>query len=107
MKQLLCVIFIVSLLVGCASTQPVGILYSGGNFYNGSTIIVDANVKSMVITKTGRACATSVLALVAVGDNSIEAAKRDGMINKVAIINYEVQNVLGVYGTYCTVVKGD
>jgi len=105
MKKLLVALAVVGILGGCASTQPVGIVYSGGNFYNGSTI-VDASVKGAA-TKNGQACASSVLSLVAVGDNSVEAAKKDGGITKVTSINYNVENVLGIYGTYCTEVKGE
>ena len=49
---------------------------------------------------------TSVLGLVATGDASIETAKALGGIKDVVSINYEVNNILGVYGTYCIVVQG-
>lgn len=106
MKKLLASLAVVGLLAGCASTQPVGALYSGGNFYNGATV-VDASAKDVRAVKTGKACATSVLSLVAVGDNSVASAKRNGMITKVSSIDYNVNNVLGLYGSYCTVVKGE
>jgi hypothetical protein len=57
--------------------------------------------------KTGRACMNSILGLVAIGDASLEAAKAAGGITNVANINYEVKNILGVYGEYCLVVKGN
>ncbi|MFN8770512.1 MAG: TRL-like family protein [Neisseriaceae bacterium] len=105
MKKLLALLAVAGFLGGCASTQPVGALYSGGNFYNGATV-VDAN-KDVRLVKTGKSCATSVLSLVATGDNSVAAAKRNGMITKVGSIDYDVMNVLGIYGQYCTVVKGE
>jgi len=49
----------------------------------------------------------SVLALVAWGDATIDDAMRAGNISKVATVDYEVQNPLGIYGTYCTVVTGE
>jgi len=106
MKKLLAGLAIAGLLGGCATTQPVGIVYSDGHFYNGSTI-VSANAKDIPATKTGQSCATSWLYLVALGDNSVETAKVAGGITKVATIDYEVKNLLGIYGSYCTIVKGN
>ena len=57
-------------------------------------------------TKTGKACAMSILELVALGDASISAAKKEGGITQVAHVDYDVMNILGVYGTVCTVVVG-
>ncbi len=106
MKKLISLILCSSLLLsGCASLQPVGVIYSGGDFYNGATV-VSANER-ITHSKTGKSCAMSVLSLVAVGDNSVESAKKDGMITRVSSIDYRVDNVLGVYGTYCTIVKGE
>ena len=57
-------------------------------------------------TKTGEACQESYFGLVSTGDSSIETAKQNGNITKVASINLEKKNVL-VYGRTCTVVKGE
>lgn len=58
-------------------------------------------------TKTGRACANSVLGLVASGDASIDAAKRAGNITNVISVDFESTNVLFLYATFCTVVRGN
>jgi hypothetical protein len=97
MRWLALFVFLV-ILAGCASYVPVGTLYTGGKMG------VQAN--SGDTPKTGKACMTSVLGLFAGGDASVEAAKAEGGINEVVIIDYEVTNVLGIYGQYCTVVKG-
>lgn len=86
------------LLSGCASFAPMGALYSGGKMG-----VQDNNGPT---DKTGRACMMSILGLVATGDASIERAKENGGIKSVSRINYEAENVLGIFGEYCTVVKG-
>jgi len=87
-------------LTSCASYGPQGLLYSGGT----TGISTNNNVQP---TKTGKACMLSILALVASGDASIEKAKAEGGITKVASVDYNAFNVLGVYGKYCTIVKGE
>ena len=57
--------------------------------------------------KTSKACAQSVLGLVAYGDASIETAKATGGITKVATVDHETFNVFYFYGQYCTVVTGE
>ena len=86
------------MLAGCATYNPAGALYTGGK--------MGVQGGSGTADKTGKACMTSVLGLVAVGDASIETAKAQGSIKEVVDINYEVNNVLGIYGTYCIVVQG-
>ncbi len=58
-------------------------------------------------TKTGKAECESILGLIAVGDCSIEAAKAAGGISTVQFTDVEVKNILGVYATYTTVVRGN
>jgi len=59
-----------------------------------------------VAPKTGQACASSILGLIATGDASIAAAKRAGGITKVASTDYEGLSILGVYAQFCTIVRG-
>jgi hypothetical protein len=56
--------------------------------------------------KTGEACISSILGVIATGDASIEAAKKAGGITQIAHIDHEQFGVLGVYATSCTVVHG-
>ena len=42
----------------------------------------------------------SVLAIVATGDCSLEAAKKDGNIDHVNHVDWEADNILGVIGNY-------
>lgn len=57
--------------------------------------------------KNGEACAHSILGLVAFGDASIETAKRNAGIKKVATVDHRTLNVFYFYGGYCTVVYGE
>jgi hypothetical protein len=57
-------------------------------------------------TKEGKACGTSILGWVAQGDASIVAAKANGGITKVSSVDHYAKNILGIYGEWCTIVKG-
>ena len=57
-------------------------------------------------TATGKACATTILGMVATGDASLETAKANGGITQVAVVDHSAKNILGIWGEYCTIVKG-
>jgi hypothetical protein len=57
-------------------------------------------------TKTGEACVSSILGIVATGDGSISAAKAAGGITQVAHVDHDNFSVLGLYAKTCTVVVG-
>jgi len=88
-------------LYGCAGLMPFGTIYSGVKM----PMIATAN--SGDAAKKGEATCISILSLVAVGDCSIEAAKKDGGITKVSHVDWEVHNILGIHGKYKVVVSGD
>lgn len=58
-------------------------------------------------TKQGRACAQNILGLVATGDASIDAAARAGGIKQIVSVDFESNHILGIIGTFCTIVKGN
>jgi hypothetical protein len=91
----------VGMLMGCATLIPMGGLYTGAKLPGMATS------NSGVSTKTGEAQCISVLALVAVGDCSIDAAKKNGGITKVYNVDWDVRNILGIYGTYKVIVSGE
>ncbi len=55
--------------------------------------------------RTGRACAKSVLGLVASGDASIKAAAKNGRITNITSVDHETTWTL-LIGEYCTIVHG-
>lgn len=103
MKQALMVLLAVSV-SGCATT---GVFTTTGfglvTAFTEPVLVGDASETS----KTGEACSVNVLAVVAIGDGSINAAKRAGGITKIATVDREVLNVMGLYGKACTVVRGN
>ena len=58
-------------------------------------------------TKEGKACGTSILGWVATGDASVQAAKAAGGITKVASVDHSAKNILGIFGEWCTIVRGN
>jgi hypothetical protein len=89
------------LLAGCATAYPVGSLYTEVRLPVGVT---SNNGKA---TKVGVAECTSLLSLVATGDASIEAAKKQGGITKVYHVDWDARNILGIIGNYKVTVYGE
>ena len=95
------VLGLVVMLMGCATVIPMGGLYTGVKLPFGAT------GNNGVSSRTGVAECRSLLGLVAVGDCSIEAAKKNGGITKVNHIDMDVMNILGIYGSYKVIVSGE
>lgn len=88
-------------LTGCISvaTPAVGVLLTD--------VTWDGETEGDVGSKEGRACARSILGLVADGDASIEAAAANGGIDEVTRVDHHTNNMLGIIGEYCTIVGGN
>ena len=56
--------------------------------------------------KEGKACAESILGLLARGDASVRAAKLQGGITEVTSVDHSARNLLNVVGEWCTIVRG-
>ncbi|MBN2700757.1 MAG: TRL-like family protein [Methylothermaceae bacterium] len=56
--------------------------------------------------KEGKACAESILGLLARGDASVRAAKQNGNITEVTSVDHSARNFLNVVGEWCTIVRG-
>lgn len=97
---------VIALLAALASCGYTGNKSGPGVFLTETKdpIFYNNNVRQR---KTGTACSTRVLTLVATGDASIQAAKNNGNITKVASADTEYFNILGVYGKACTIVTGE
>ena len=57
--------------------------------------------------KEGKACMDTVLGLVARGDASVRAAKANGGITEVSVVDHSARNFLNIVGEYCTIVRGN
>ena len=95
------------LLAGCVGTgYPIGIIYNGTNMPH-QMDRMEATGPARTGDKTGMACATGILALVAWGDASLDAAKKAGGIAEVHSVEFKPTAVfLGSYYRACTVVHG-
>lgn len=91
---------LVLLLSGCQAVMSpaVGLLYAD--------VKGPVTATSSAGSKQGKACARSILGIVATGDASIEAAKRAGGIREVTSVDHHTTNILGIIGDFCTVVTG-
>lgn len=89
-------------LLGCAMAQAptMGTLYTQ---VQGPIDYADDGS----VTKTGRACAKNYLGLVATGDASIQAAKENGGIRNVVMVDHDTKIILGLYAEFCTLVRGN
>ncbi len=56
--------------------------------------------------KEGKACAESILGLLARGDASVRAAKDIGNITEVTSVDHSARNFLNIVGEWCTIVRG-
>ncbi len=86
---------------GCATLYPSGLIYTNIKL----PVTVTAN--NGTATKVGTSQCTSILSAVAIGDASIETAKKNGGITKVYHVDYDVKNILGIIGTYKVTVYGE
>ncbi|MBS3758205.1 MAG: TRL-like family protein [Desulfobacterales bacterium] len=106
MKQLKLICFIglialIPMMVGCATSVPIG------GIYTKVKLPVDGEYAMSEATKVGTAECTSILNMVATGDASIQAAMENGNISKIHHVDWDVENILGVYGVYTVTVYGE
>jgi len=98
----MCVICMcVCMFTGCATNVPVG------GIYTQLKLPLDTTSNGAKSPKVGTAECISVLTLIAIGDASIETAKQNGGITKVHHVDWDVENILGVYGKYKVIVYGE
>lgn len=91
-----------ALLIGGCARAPfplMGLIYTDGKApYHA--------VENASAGKTGKACATSILGLIATGDASIDAAMRDGGVTQVAAVDYSTKSFMGIWAEFCTIATG-
>lgn len=82
------------------NNAPTGLILNNTSMGTSATNNVTAK-------KEGRSCSITVLGLFAIGNATVDKAKEDAKITKVASVDNTAFNVLSVYGHYCTVVRGE
>jgi hypothetical protein len=90
-----------AMIAGCATFMPIGSVYTE------LKLPIAATANGGQVSKVGTATCTSVLTLVAWGDCSIEAAKKNGAVVKVYHVDWDAYNILGIYGKYKVSVYGE
>jgi len=99
--------------LGHTNTNPAGeyanivtVLAKGGGIYHRALVYGQTgNAKALQV---GEACSTSFLGLLAIGDSSINTARKKANLQKIAFVEYEVLGVLGVFvHKFCVKVHGE
>ncbi len=85
---------------GCVVSPVTGLFYTDAGWGDHTTSL-------SVVRKAGEGCAQSWLGLVAVGDAGIEAAKANGSISRVAVVDHTAKNMFGIWTEFCTIVRGE
>ena len=87
-------------LSGCSSKAGlIGALYAG--YSEGLTATAQMSVKK------GEACGMSILGIIAIGDASIDTARRNGGIRSISTVDEQFTSILmGLYSSKCTIVRG-
>jgi hypothetical protein len=105
----LCVLGAMGLVVGLGGCMivdaPIRGVF-GTEVIWGDFATAESSSPSSAATKQGKACAESILGLLAHGDASVRAAKEDGGIKEVTVIDHSARNFLGIVGEWCTIVRG-
>lgn len=73
----------------------------------GDTATGKGGTEELAKLKSGKACAQSILGLLARGDASVRAAKENGKITEVISVDHSARNLLNIVGEWCTIVKGN
>lgn len=108
MKKSLLPLFVVlslalALCSSCATSQPVGLLYTDLRM----PMVTGNTPDAPAASKVGVAVSKSILGLVATGDSSITAACANGGIRKIHHVDWEANSILGIVSTYRCVVWGE
>lgn len=104
MTKFFLITFSLAFTAGCATT--------GSYTRTGASLVSNFQEAGMATretnaTKRGESCSQNILGIASTGDSSIDSAKKDGGITRVASVDYKVFNILFVYGRLCTVVTGE
>lgn len=107
-KLAVAVLFAAPLLGGCTfipGMYPSGIIYNGTTTPHGLDRLEMAGPEKTG-DRTGEACVSGILSLVAWGDASVDAAKKDGVVTDVESVEFKSFTILGIYSQGCTQVHG-
>ena len=92
------------------STGCAGIAFSSHKTPLGG-LYTQASSNEMVVegakpAKDGEACAVSYLGWITLGDASAKKAAEEAGVSKIASVDHDFTNILGLYSKYCVRVSG-
>lgn len=94
-----------SLMSGCGIVRNQAV--AGSCYLDVTQPLGEASINNVGASKKGVSEAKSILGWVGTGDASIAAAAKSAGITKIAYVDYHSTQVLGVVGTYQTIVYGE
>ncbi len=105
-KERFVLLLILGSLLVLGACTPVASPVTGAFYTNvkHGTNVGDGQLDAL---RSGEACATAILGLVALGDASIEAARKNGGITKIAFVDHRSKNIWFFYAEFCTIVWGE
>jgi len=106
MRKIAIVLFGCSLLAQSACAGMVFRTSATGFLYANATGPYEVT-QNKLGSKSGEACASSILGLITTGDASTATAAKAGSINSISAVDSKFTNVLGLYSSMCTRVSGD
>ena len=89
-----------ALLTSCGTPFPLGCLYTK------VTLPLTAGSGEIKYNRIGKSECRNFLGWVAIGDASINKAAENGNITRISWASQRVENILGIYGTYTTIIYG-
>ncbi len=94
-----------------SSTGCAGMAFSSHKTPLGG-LYADTSSNEMVVagakpSKEGEACAVSYLGAVTLGDATVKKAAGEAGLSKIASVDHDFTNILGVYSKYCVRVSGE
>lgn len=111
MKLVLKVVLVLSIMVtvvGCAGLVNAPVNPPPGLLFCNYRAPLDTGLDQPDLgSKKGESYCECYLGLFTFGDASRRAAMENGGISKVTYADYEMQNILGVYSKFTTIVYGD
>lgn len=106
MKKVVKLSFVAACAMVFASCAAVSTPAGVGGLYT-SVTSGEAVTSNSLGSKVGTSSASNILGIIATGDASIQTAARSAGIKKISHVDSKKTSVLGLFGTYKTIVYGE
>lgn len=106
MKKVVKLSFVAVCAMAFASCASIGTPAGMGAIYTDVTS-GEAVTGNTLGSKVGTSSATNILGIYTAGDASIQTAARSAGIKKISHVDSKKNSILGIFGTYKTIVYGE